>query len=135
MYNRICMFLFLLALGAGCARDDPRYQVPGLEVMLTDKDPDNRAAAAQVLGNYGAEAKASVPRLAAALKDESAAVRICVAYGLADIGRDATAAAEALAESLSKDADAKVRTGAAYALGTIKPDSPTVRRAQTSRVE
>jgi len=129
MKYRIIIILSLSTLGSGCAREDKRYQVPGLEEMLTDKDPDNRATAAEVLGSYGAEAKGSVPLLAVALKDESATVRICVAYGLADIGPDALAAEPALVEALAKDADAKVRTGAAYALGTIKPKSATARAA------
>jgi HEAT repeat protein len=127
--KRLIALMVLGAFASGCAKEDPAYQVPGLEVMLKDSDPDKRATAAQVLGSYGSEAKASVPLLAAALKDESAAVRISVTYALADIGPDAIAAEEALLESLSKDSDAKVRIGAVYALSTIKPNSTAVQAA------
>jgi hypothetical protein len=126
--SSVCRIVILVVvlLGAGCAREDERYQVPGLMEMLKDKDPDNRCTAAQVLGSYGPEAKVSVPLLAAALKDENATVRICVTYGLAEIGPDATAAADALVETLAKDHDAQVRVGAAYALGTLRSNTPPI---------
>ena len=92
--------------------------VPALIDLL--RDPDNRAAAAAVLGDIGPEAEAAVPALARALEDSDDDVRRTSADALGDIGPAAEAAVPALARALD-DTDASVRSNAATALGDLGP--------------
>src|SRR5262249_20056885 len=77
----------LLLAGAASARQaDPGDEVPKLVVSLKDHEAAKRAAAARILGELGAPAKAAVPELTEALKDDARDVRQNAAHALGDIG-------------------------------------------------
>ena len=79
------MVLALLLPGAVPARaETPKQKAEKLVKKLsTSKKPDERAAAAEALGDMGAWD--AVPALAAALKDPDAHVRVSATYALAKL--------------------------------------------------
>jgi HEAT repeat protein len=94
--------------------------VPGLETMLSDKEPAwVRVASLQALANQGGAAKATVPTLTKMLNDPSAAIRAQTAATLAAIGSDAKEALPAILDRLM-DKNARVQAqafNAAVAVG------------------
>ncbi len=97
--------------------------VPALIEALTDPAQDVRRAAAHVLGEMGAEARAAIPALIQALKDPLEGVRRKAAFALGEMGTEARAAVPALTQCLG-DQSAGVRRWAAHALGEIGPTAP-----------
>jgi HEAT repeat protein len=92
------------------------------DVMKGDKLPNQRAAAAAVLGQMGPNAKTAINIMVESLKDPEPAVRAAVAEGLGRIGDEAKGSIPKLV-LLLKDADAGPRLAAAFALGRIGPDA------------
>src|SRR5205085_8420510 len=70
--------------------------LPTLQQALKDKVPENRAAAATVMGMIGAKTKAAVSALGLALKDADLGVRSEAVAALGEIGPAARAAIPAL---------------------------------------
>lgn len=70
--------------------------VPELTKQLTDRDPEVRERAANVLARIGPSAKQAVPDLVAALEDDDQAVRKSAALALGQIGPAAADAVPAL---------------------------------------
>ncbi|HEX3147623.1 MAG TPA: HEAT repeat domain-containing protein [Gemmataceae bacterium] len=92
------------------------------DVMKGDKLPNQRAAAAAVLGQMGPNAKTVINVMVEALKDPEPTVRAAVAEGLGRIGDEAKGSIPKLV-LLLKDADAGPRLAAAFALGRIGPEA------------
>ena len=88
-----------------------------LTAALHDRHPRIRRGSAEVLGDLGPRAIASVPALAHALNDKDGAVRAAAARGLGTIG--APSAVKPLIASLN-DVNANVRATAAESLGKIR---------------
>ena len=85
---------------------------------LNDPRPAARRDAAFALGKFGADAIHVVPKLLPLLSDQEASVREAAANAIGDIGPTThDRVVSALAAALQKDGDAKVRRGAAVALG------------------
>jgi HEAT repeat protein len=93
--------------------------IPGLTAALQLKEPALLQAAAQYLGNHGAQAKSAVPELIHLLDHADGNVRRTAAAALGAIGPDARTAMFALNDLLD-DADATVRGAAQEALKRIK---------------
>ena len=106
-----------LAASASFGEELPK-QVQELLVTLQSGKPAERAAAARILGELGASARAAVPDLGSALGDGEGEVRRNAARSLGDIGPPAKLAVPALLKTL-KDSDWQVRQASAYALGRI----------------
>jgi len=104
-------------------------------ILLTDRDPATRLAAANTLAEIGPSACVVSGRLAQALKDPDKAVRAAVAKALGEMGPLMADAVPALAAAL-KDEDAVVRQKAATTLGCIGPGAsaalPALRIASKS---
>jgi HEAT repeat protein len=95
--------------------------LPPLQQALKDKNPDNRVAAAGVLGMMGPAAKNAVPALSLALKDDDLSVRSEAATALGEIGPTAKDAVPALlATATQKDFDF-IEPIIAITLGKIGP--------------
>ena len=103
---------------------------------MKDKVPDIRGLAAQLLGEYGAKAKAAVPALILALSDKAERaqyisadcvglrpVRCDLAAALGEIGPEAAAALPALQSLLTEDRRGEVRVSAAMAMLKIDPQN------------
>lgn len=119
-------------------------------LCLESKDPAVRAAAAQILANYGPEAHGAVNELAGAVDDSNRVVRWNVIRALGQIGPDADAATDELVELLAHH-DRSTRRWAIRALGSIGPpaaealdplvrlavndDDPAIRRDASLAVE
>lgn len=89
-----------------------------VRVELMNMDPKVRCNAAQDLGGFWPESKASVPDLEVALREDDADVREAVAVVLGVLGLVAEAAMPDLVEALRDDI-ADVRQAAALALGSL----------------
>jgi HEAT repeat protein len=116
---RILTIFLLVLLSVGCSKEKKHYSV---EQMIEDlKNPDHnvRYTAAEVLGDYGPQAKSAVPALREALADSDRYVRMRAAYSLAEIRPDAQAAIPELTKAL-KDKEKYVREAAAYALKRLQ---------------
>src|SRR5438874_2691559 len=118
-----CLFraLLLISLGfAGCivssdyAGPSPEQVLPGLLVLLKDRNPEMRRTAAQSLGKIAR--KEAVPALLEALRDPDAGVRRTAAWALGMIGEDAVGPDRSPLASLLFDHDPGVREAAAMAL-------------------
>jgi len=104
------------------ARDHaPWFAKPKLSALCStaagraSRVPRMRAAAAQVLGDFGPESRSATPVLLNALGDAHATVRLNAAFALGKIGSNPRVAVPALA-ALLRDADQEVRVYAAIAL-------------------
>lgn len=99
--------------------DDNGVVVSALIIALGDKDENVRFQAADALGAIGPEAKAAVPALIVALHEPDSFTRNyvphCAIHALVEIG---PAAIPALVQALD-DANGRVRSCAAWALGKI----------------
>ncbi len=112
-------------LVANAAEDAQPKDVPSLVKNLCAKDPRSRSLAATELGNMGERAGSAVPALIRLLADEGivafgipgANVRDAASEALSRIGRPAVGGLVAALGS----GDARVRGGAAAALGGICP--------------
>ena len=92
--------------------------VPALIAELKHAHWAVRAAAADILGNLGWNARQAIPALIRALRDENAWVRRNAAEALGTIGSPAVEAVPALRERL-KDEDERIRRNAAFTLARI----------------
>lgn len=79
--------------------------VPELTKQLTDRDPEVRERAANVLARIGPAAKQAVPDLVAALDDDDQAVRKSAALALGQIGPAAADAVPALTRVMKEKED------------------------------
>ncbi|MCW8132832.1 MAG: HEAT repeat domain-containing protein, partial [Planctomycetota bacterium] len=89
------------------------HSLHSLAAMLKDEDPQVRAAAADVLGYFGAEA---LPYLRPVAQDRAGDLRLRAVASLADIG----AAAIPDLEALAQDADPEIRAAAVAGLATAR---------------
>ena len=103
----------------GCGKKEKSYSVQSMMTDLKDTNSGVRYTAAEVLGNYGPEAKDAVPLLIGALKDEDKYVRMRAAYSLAEMGPEAETAIPALKEA-SRDKEKLVREAAVYAVKQLQ---------------
>lgn len=104
------------------ARDHaPWFAKPKLSAFCSSatwrasRGPPMRAAAAQVLGDFGPDARSATPALLNALSDTSPTVRLNAAFALGKIGANPRVAVPALA-ALLRDTNEEVRAYAAIAL-------------------
>jgi HEAT repeat protein len=105
----------------GYARAGPRAMQALREAIRSDT-VKTRAAAIQVLGTIGHEAKAAVPDLVeAARRDPDREVRTFAVVSLGEIGSDAGEAVEPLIELVRHEPDLQVVLVAIEALGRIGP--------------
>jgi len=117
------MVLALLLPGAVPARaETPKQKAEKLVKKLsTSKKPDERAAAAEALGDMGAWD--AVPALAAALKDPDAHVRVSATYALAKL-KDAAKDAVPAVKGVLADRDPTVRYNAVVILHNLHAATP-----------
>jgi HEAT repeat protein len=97
-------------------RIGPATAVPELLRALTKRDPHVRRCAAEVLRDFGSQARHATPELLELLGDRSEGVRVQAAHALATVGGGA--AVPGLMRALD-DRSAGVRGAAANALATI----------------
>lgn len=119
----VTVVLALLLLGTAAVRaETPKEKAEKLVKKLsTSKKADERAAAAEALGDMGAWD--SVPALAAALKDPDAHVRVSASYALAKLKDAAKDAVPAVKEVLA-DRDPTVRYNAVVILHNLHAATP-----------
>jgi len=119
----ITIALALLLLGtASVSAETPKEKAAKLVKKLsTSKKADERAAAAEALGDMGAWD--TVPALAAALKDPDAHVRVSASYALAKLKDAAKDAVPAVKEVLA-DRDPTVRYNAVVILHNLHAATP-----------
>jgi HEAT repeat protein len=110
--------LLLLVLAAGCGDGD---RVSTLIAQLKDTDGELRIAAADGLGELGAEAGAAVPALGESLRDVHPGVRQASARALGKMGDGARPAVASLEGALD-DPELIVQLAAAWALVKLDPD-------------
>ena len=117
------MVLALLLLGTVPARaETPKEKAAKLVKKLsTSKKPEERAAAAEALGDMGAWD--AVPALAAALKDPDAHVRVNASYALAKL-KDAAKDAVPAVKGVLADPDPTVRYNAVVILHNLHAATP-----------
>ena len=115
--------LALLLLGTAAVRaETPKEKAEKLVKKLsTSKKPDERAAAAEALGDMGAWD--AVPALAAALKDPDARVRVSASYALAKL-KDAAKDAVPAVKGVLADRDPTVRYNAVVILHNLHAATP-----------
>jgi HEAT repeat protein len=82
---------------------------------IESRIPWMRAAAAQVLGDFGSDARSATPALLKALTDSDATLRVNAAFALGKIGANPQLVVPALA-ALLRDGNEEVRAYAAIAL-------------------
>ncbi|MGE5276956.1 MAG: HEAT repeat domain-containing protein [Acidobacteriota bacterium] len=117
----LCVLLALAPLVAQARSDEQEAIRDRAKTLAKDKDPKERASAAQGLG--GRKDPAAVEALAKALSDPDASVRQAAASALWDTGKDAAAAKPELRKALG-DREAAVVARAAGALAMMDvPDS------------
>jgi HEAT repeat protein len=105
-------------LGLGMSMSAVAADVDTLIKQLRDDDADTRRAAAQSLGEAGAEGKPAARALMGALRDRDMFVRRFAALALGEIGADPKDAVPALRTALN-DSRKEVQEAAATALGKM----------------
>ncbi len=109
--------LLLLVLATGCGDGD---RVTQLVAQLRDANVELRIAAAEALGEMGAEASAAVPALGEALRDVHPGVRQAAGRALGRMGDGARPALASLETALD-DSELTVQLAAAWALVKLDP--------------
>jgi hypothetical protein len=104
----------------GAFGEDGVGEVKSVVLMLTDPDPQVRAAAAWALCQMGAKGAAAAPPLGQALSDSSPRVRSLAGVALEAMGSAAVPALPELVRALNDPVD-YVRVSAADALGAMGP--------------
>jgi HEAT repeat protein len=133
----ICLAWGLLGL-ANRAPAAPPKKVLELIKDLKDRDPKNRAFAAEELGSMAevrlTDVKPAIPALLAALKDKDAAVRKAVIDALGKAEPEPREVVPAYIDIVRRDKDPTVRLAAVTALGQIGPPAkaaiPALKEAQ-----
>ena len=109
----------LAILMSGCSNAKPARPVGHWVQALQDPDPRLRKQAAFNLGNIGPADPTVFPALLGALRDRDAKVRCETIVALLKFGPDAKEAMPSLTNVQQQDPDARVRSYAAKALGTL----------------
>ena len=108
--------------------------VPAMIAALSDKNPEIRQAAAQVLREYAALAAQAVPDLTGLLQDSSPDVRTQAAQTLGSIGVPAQSALPELVRTASSEADYDAFTSEVNAIAALSGKAealPVLRQALT----
>jgi HEAT repeat protein len=112
-----------------------RDLLPVLLEALQDKDEAARAAAANVIGQFGANAKSAVGALSKALADKDLTVQAEAAMALGEIGPGAKAAVPALLATLKSDEAPKLLEP--FVVGTLgkigEPAVPQLKEALAAK--
>jgi HEAT repeat protein len=115
----------------GEVQSGAKLAIPDLGRALTDTDEDVRRQTAWALGNIHEDADEVVPILLHELPENSLGVQYAIVYALAQFGPEARSSLPTLVRLLAAPADKEaadddLRSTAAYALGEIGEDGPTV---------
>ncbi|HLW65261.1 MAG TPA: HEAT repeat domain-containing protein [Gemmataceae bacterium] len=120
--SRCLLFVIVVIVLCGCAREQPKMAGTKWASALHDPDANVRKKAAFTLGNIGPSDPAVLPALIEALKDSNVDVRYEAILALLKYGPGARESIPALRELRAQDRDAKVRDGAAKAIEQLEED-------------